>query len=43
MFDRTFFKFALGLAVIIAASVGALYLSGRANSAPSEIQTASAR
>jgi hypothetical protein len=43
MFDKTFFKFALGFAAIVLASLAAIYVSGHIGTAPEDVQTASAR
>lgn len=40
MFDRTFFKFALGLGVIIFFAIGTLYVTGHFDDASNTTQTA---
>ncbi|MEK7596719.1 MAG: hypothetical protein AAB450_01255 [Patescibacteria group bacterium] len=43
MFDKTFFKFALGLAVIILFGVGTLYIAGYWSDGSESDQTAAVR
>ena len=43
MFDKTFFKFALGLAIIILFGMGTLYIAGYFNGGDGSSQTATVR